>query len=300
MNGYSDWDERSYSNISLSRFRRTLNVDRLFDVIVYRLGNPIPSRNLAKFTELQHGLNVCPTTSLITLNYCRKLEGSGKSMVDNNEGVLSSPSNNQTLRETIRSYLLGRKIPLELRRKVKLLQEGGRLTANPGWIWCLCRVPNRPSSTEWKVIRDYFCKNHKYRMTLLRTSDINDVCFEIGKVIGECSVRMKNWSEWYGKLPLIGLNRKIIVIHGPIMYTDHRDEFVGNYAGMAVRAILSCFTKETRFRFEQEYRVLVLGFEPPKKDQVILRLTPKMSRILNITGNNVDCLPTTVTPGYTK
>ena len=91
-----------------------------------------------------------------------------------------------------------------------------------------------------------------------------------------------------------------MVIHGPIMYTDHRDEFDGNYAGNPVRAILSCFTKETMFRFEQEYRVLVLGCEPPKKNQVILRLTPKMSRILNLTRNNVDCLPTTATPGHAK
>ena len=177
MNGYSDWDGRSYLNISLSRFRRTLNVDRLFDIVVYRLGHPIPSRHLAKFTELQHALNICPTTSLTTLDYCRKLEGSGNNMVDNNEGILSSPSNKRTLRETIRYHWLGRKIPLELRRKVELLQRGGKLYADPGWIWCLCRVPNRPSSTEWKDIRDHFCKNRKYRMTLLRTSDINDEPF---------------------------------------------------------------------------------------------------------------------------
>ena len=297
MNGYSDWDGRSYLNIPLSRFSRTLNVDGLFDVVVYRIGPPVPSRHLAKFTELQFAPNICPTTSLTTLEYCRNQEGSGKGMVDNNEGVLSSPSNKRTLSETIRNYWLGRKIPRELRRKVKLLQRGEKLCANPGWIWCLCRVPNKPSSTEWRGIRDYFCKNRKYRMTLLRTTDISDVCFEIGKAIGECSVRMKNWSEWYGKLPLLGLDRKIIVIHGPIIYTDYRDEFVGNYAGNPGRAILSCFTKETKFRFEREYRVLVLGFEPPKKDQVILRLTPKMSRILNITGNNVDCLPSTATPG---
>ena len=300
MNGYSDWDGRSYLNIPLSRFKRTLNVDGLFDVIVYRFGQPILSRNLAKFSELQYSLNVCPTTSLTTLNYCRRLEGSGKSMVDNNEGVLSPPSNKRTLRESIRYHWLGRQIPLEFRRKIKPLQRGGKVYANPGWIWCLCRVPNRPSSTEWKVIRDYFCKNRKYRMTLLRTSDINDVCFEIGKAIGECSVRMKNWSEWYGKRPLIGLDRKIIVIHGPIIYTDHRDEFVGKYAGSPVRAILSCFTKETKFSFEQEYRVLVLGFAPPKKDQVILRLTPQMSSVLNFTGSNVDCLLNTAAPGNAK
>ena len=96
MNGYSDWDGRSYLNISLSRSGRTLNVDRLFDVIVYRLGHLVPSRHLAKFTELQYAPNICPTTSLTTLDYCRKQEGSGTSMVDNNEGIVSSPSNQRT------------------------------------------------------------------------------------------------------------------------------------------------------------------------------------------------------------
>lgn len=124
-------------------------------------------------------------------------------------------------------------------------------------------------------------------------SQIDEVCFELGREIGRLSVGRTSWKDWYSRIPLIGLDRNIIVIHGSIIYTDYRDEFVRNYAGNSVRSILSCFTKETKFLFEQEYRILVLGFEAPRKDQVILSLTEKMSRILNITASNVDCLPAT-------
>ena len=293
MSVYSDWDGKSYLNIPLSRCTKTLNVDKQFKVIVYRFGQPTNSKTLAKFTELSYELNICPTTSLITLNYCRELESDGSDMVDNNEGVLSLAPARRNLFEFIRYHWRGRNIPLELRRKIGFLESEGKLYSNPGWIWCLCRVPNKPSSAEWRIVRDYFCRNKRYRMTLMSTSQIDEVCLELGREIGRLSVSRTNWTEWYSRIPLIGLDRNIIVIHGSIIYTDHRDEFVRHYAGNSVRSILSCFTKEAKFLFEQEYRILVLGFEAPRKDQVILRLTERMNRILNMTANNVDCLPTT-------
>ena len=293
MSVYSDWDGKSYLNIPLSRCTKTLNVDKLFKVIVYRFGQPTKSKTLAKFTELEYQLNICPTTSLITLNYCRNLERDGSEMADNNEGVLNLAPARQNFWKFVRHYWRGRNIPLELRRKIRLVESAGKLYSNPGWIWCLCRVPNRPSSAEWRIVRDYFCRNKRYRLTLMSTSDIDEVCFELGRAIGRLSVGRTTWKEWYSRIPLIGLDRTIIVIHGSIIYTDHRDKFVGNYAGNSARSILSCFTKETKFFPEQEYRVLVLGFEAPRKDQVILRLTERMNHIFRMTGNNFDCLFTT-------
>lgn len=195
MSVYSDWDGKSYLKISLSKRTKTLNIDNQFKVSVYRFGQPTKSRTLAKFTELQYQLNVCPTTSLITLNHCRKMESENSDMVDKNEGVLDLAPARRNLSESIRHYWLDRNIPLQLRRKIRIVESGGKQYSNPGWIWCLCRVPNNPSSTEWKSVRDYFCRNRRYRMTLISRKEIDDVCFELGTAIGRLSVSRTNWKE---------------------------------------------------------------------------------------------------------
>lgn len=104
----------------------------------------------------------------------------------------------------------------------------------------------------------------------------DDSCFQIGAEFGMYCKKLlvEVYNRVYNHKTLQEEDKSLIVIHGPIVYVDNKDDYFNRYDYEdGTRSVMSLFVKDFKFTIEQEYRFVILPCEEPILDQVILPIS---------------------------
>lgn len=242
-------------------------IEKSIGVSVYRFLPDFECDLLCKFHDAKFSMNLDPCVFLSSFDYFRKYSLNKTNMLDVEEGSFDPQSSSFHSGDS-GSFDYDYSPPREIRRKVKFDKNIEHiLYSNPGWIWCLNIPPKNPSSAAWKSIKEEFLDEGKGRYIFFPFRTFDELCMEIGKQVGLKSVGWRDWKSYYGRVPLIWHSRKILVIHGPMLYRKNKHSFISMFDSPPTRALVSCFVKDIRFSLQREYRVLVCGFSSPSRDK---------------------------------
>lgn len=253
-----------------------------FRVIVQGLsGNVIPPV-LAKFTKRQFAPRVCGSLSIITPTYYRDGPNCGENPKSNN---MSDP------REGMAAFdCTDREVTLVLPAKGNIRERS--ITAelksfeteqSEAWIVSMSKAQKSFSKETGIVYAHRRVYQHFRKQGLDAVSFILDFpaiadefCFRLGAEFGEfCRHNMESvYEKMYNREILEKSQNEIVVQHGPVMYTDHKGEFLLRYSQEdGTRSTMSLFLKDSKFSVEQEYRFLLTTWGKPRSNQVILPIT---------------------------
>ena len=242
-------------------------IERSIDISVYKFLPNFECDLLCKFHEAKFSMNLNPCICLSSLDSLRKPSPTHTLMFDKDEGTFD-PSRISCSSEAPDSFYYDYVPPREIRKRVEFDRGLDHiLYSNPGWTWCLNIPPKSPSSSAWKGTKMKFLDEKRGRYAFFPYRTFDELCMEIGKQVGLKSVKREDWKSHYDRVPLIWCTRKILVIHGPILYKKNKHSFINMFGSSSTRALVSCFVKGIDFSPQREYRVLVCGFSSPSKDR---------------------------------
>ena len=264
--------------------------EKSIDVSVYRF---LPSFNcdlLCKFHEAKFSANLQPCVFLSSFDSFRKNSPTTTNMLDTEEGSFDPRSVSPFL-EHHGSFYYNYIPPREVRKRIKFDRSVNHvLYSNPRWIWCLNIPPTSPQSRVWKSTRDEFLKERRGRFLFFPVHTFDKLCMEVGKQVGLRSVKRTDWKSFYDKIPLIWCTRKILVIHGPVLYRNNRNSFINMFRSWSTRTLISCSVKDIRFSSRREYRILVCGFSSPsqRRENIVVDYASNcdIQRLIGFTFDN--------------
>lgn len=266
---------RAGSDLALER---SAICDKRFTVYVQRLGSTSSSRDLAKFTKSEHSLDSADKISLTTPEFCRNQEGDDIGPTDKQEATIKIDRPGRILIRKSKST--GEDNPIEL------YPTSAKLTHNSGWMFCTSEI--MATEGEFQKTKDYFVQFGKNKFTLLPFQRITQFAFELGLSFGRYGLeRIPELYEGLSK-DNVATGNRITVTHGKVIYAQDKNTFLLQFDhGDGSRALMSQFVKrKERFEVEREYRFFVEGWGIPKKEQVLLPVSPDMRQQFS---NTVKC-----------
>ena len=236
--------------------------------------SPAPAHILTKFTKPEHSLNVADRLSLITPEYCRSVEGDEVGLKDKQEATIVDNIPHEI---SIQNLSAGWKeaVPFECVES--------SIKSNLGWMLCMAQLPLNVEKDQ--KIMQHFRELGLYRYTMLKGSNITRLAFHIGIDFGR--YELKHIKNMHDKLYKDNVNTRnaIVVLHGPVIYLPDKDRFLKECKNES-KWMMNHFVKRREFSIQREYRFLVMGWGPPKCQQILLPISNELRSFFGMTANN--------------